>query len=740
VKLRTLVAAVLGTAGAVWALDASLQDRVRELELAGEARQARQLLEDALHAAPGDADVLEYAAHFADTRRDAEAVALYQRLADLPGLAVPRRQAALRRLIQLELAAGNRPAATARLADLMNTGVPAPELPQTPQPVFPMGYVEVPGPVRSFSRMAALSPDTAPDELLLSLARNIVTNGYQAISGTETFDQTEYLKLVLRYLSQARELDKFSGSGKVIRIETCDSEKTGELLKILGFRMRGGCGGDVVLETVNASRAFLAMDSGFPLAQLEQALRTNRPFEHDFKPTRIAVIFGSEYWLSVREKQAGEFIDAFLNDPSMCRLYLGLAKLDPETAADVRRAMPLQRIRAFAHVFDFFGGMFRIRNGVATVPGGARSAGAWAELAGVAPDQGAAFLEKIVTRDDGWMASYFDSLSRISGPSLDYLTEPARLKRFYAAIRGKVTSPGPARPVFRANTEMMLLTTRLNVVDGQVRIPGDTAIWKTFFSQHPSGKIDLRLAKAAPGWSAPDDVIEALFGLTPQGRGQRGAENLPRAQRSGPPPPETAGAGHGRAVDARLQDLRRPTDAAQRSAGALRLRHPDYLDAARAIDSIKDNTLHADAAGIFQALAGLWQIWYRNHEVPSDKAEIALQAVIAPFQKPKENSREIFDAGRTGLAGLLAACGVEPKANPQDKTLDLLAGSLTPVRSRHTRPAGRGTEPGARGSEAGQPEDALRFRRSARKPRPGREVRHCAVEPARGPPLRPQSA
>jgi hypothetical protein len=678
VKLRTLVAAVLGTAGAAWALDAGLQDRVRELELAGEARQARQLLDDALHSSPGDADVLECAARFADMRRDAEAAALYQRLADLPGLAVPRRQAALRRLIQLELAAGNRPAATAHLADLRNTGVAAPELPQTPQPVFPMGYVEVPGPLRNFSRMAALSPDLPSDDLLLALARNIVTNGYQAVSGTETLDQTEYLKLVLRYLSQARELDKFSGSGKVIRIETCDSEKTGELLKILGFRMRGGCGGDVVLETVNASRAFLAMDSGFPLAQLEQSLRTNRPFEHDFKPTRIPVIFGSEYWLAVKEKQAGEFIDAFLNDPAMCRLYLGLAKLDPETAEEVRKAMPLQRIRAFAHVFDFFGGMFRIRNGVATVPGGARSAGAWADLAGVAPDKGAAFLEKIVTRDDGWMASYFDSLSRISGPALDYLAEPGRLKRFYAAIRGRVTSPGPARPVFRANTEMMLLTTRLNVVGGQVRIPGNIAIWKTFFVQHPGTKMDARLAKAAPGWSAPDDVIEALFGLT-----RKAVDNEPLkiflalsdldCRRSKPLEPATVERliHDYKIFDAQLTLL---NEAPELSDSAIL----HYLDAAHAIDTIKDNALHADAAGIFQALAGLWQVWYRNHEVPPDKVELALEAVAGPFQKPKENSRDIFDAGRMGLAGLLSACGVEPQANPQDKTLDLLAGSLSP--------------------------------------------------------------
>jgi len=61
------------------------------------------------------------------------------------------------------------------------------------------------------------------------------------------------------------------------------------------------------------------------------------------------------------------------------------------------------------------------------------------------------------------MASYFDALSRITlnaanGAVQNYLTDPERLKRYYTAIRGRVTSPGPARPVFRSNTDMMLLT------------------------------------------------------------------------------------------------------------------------------------------------------------------------------------------------------------------------------------------------------------------------------------------
>ena len=79
------------------------------------------------------------------------------------------------------------------------------------------------------------------------------------------------------------------------------------------------------------------------------------------------------------------------------------------------------------------------------------------------PISGADFFDKLMSRDDGWLAGLYDALSRIHGPVQEYLTEPARMKRFYAAVRGKVTTPGPARPVFNSNADMMLLTTRLQL-------------------------------------------------------------------------------------------------------------------------------------------------------------------------------------------------------------------------------------------------------------------------------------
>src|SRR5690606_38692675 len=109
--------------------------------------------------------------------------------------------------------------------------------------------------------------------------------------------------------------------------------------------------------------------------------------------------------------------------------------------------------------------------------------------------------ERLLVRDDGWLAGYYDALARIDGPVLEYLTEPARLKRFYGALRGRVTSPGPARPVFRSNTDLMLLTSRLRMDrDGKPHIPGGVEVWKNLFINHPHGKYDGKLTRAASSW------------------------------------------------------------------------------------------------------------------------------------------------------------------------------------------------------------------------------------------------
>ena len=225
-------------------------------------------------------------------------------------------------------------------------------------------------------------------------------------------------------------------------------------------------------------------------------------------------------------------------------------------------------------MLDFFGGMFEIRDGKAVIPGGQRAAAGWTELAGVSPDQGAAFFDKLMAKDDGWLASLYDALARIQGPVKDYLTDPARMKRFYTAVRGRITSPGPARPVFRANTDMMLFTTRLRVdANGKPHIPGSLEVWRNLFLNHPQGKYDGKLTKLATTWKEPDDVLEALFALS-----RKAVENEPLKifmaisdiDRNRTTPAERR---HGRPPGARVSHLRQPVSALQRIAQHFRKVH-----------------------------------------------------------------------------------------------------------------------------------------------------------------------
>ncbi len=629
-------------------------EQIRKMEASGDRSGARAALAHAVQTDPNNVAVLTAYAEFLDRYGDPAARQVYGKLlAALEHSGDSARTAAVsHRIDLLRLEAGEHAMASGN----------SPKAKVEPWPTTP-----IPGPLRSFARMAAISPDALPEEILPALARNVVTNGYEASHSNEALEQTEYLKLVHRYLSQARELDKLA-EDKVIRIASCDAPNVADLIRILGFRMRGGCGSEVVLETVNAARAFLTTDSGFPVDKLEEALRTNRPFTYDYHPTMAPVLFGPEYWTAGIKDP--DFMTNFIGDPANCRLYLGLSKLDRGTAEALRKQATFTHLKAYAHVLDFFGSMFEIRDGKAVVPGGQRSAAAWAELVGVSPDKGAEFLDKLLAKDDGWLCSLYDALARIHGPVKDYLVDPVRMKRFYTAVRGRITSPGPARPVFRSNTDMMLFTTRLQVdADGKPHIPGNLDVWKDLFVKNPQGKYDGKLTRLATTWKDSDDVLEALFALC-----RKAVENEPLKifmaltdidrNRATPLKPETvARLSHDYRIYGSqysiFSESRRLTDDSIMQ----------FLDTAESISKLHDPLFRSDVAGSFQSLVGLWQIFLRQGTIPADKADsIFLRAwliVSATFTRIANCST----ASRNGVKALIGAT-----ATPQEHMVDLMAG------------------------------------------------------------------
>ena len=159
----------------------------------------------------------------------------------------------------------------------------------------------IPGPLKPFLRLAGISQKVSAEEVLPLLSRNVFTEGFQGTSRP-----TEFLVLLRRYVVQARELAELAGhSGTVIRVSNCDDASP--LLLILGYRTKGKCGDpELSLQTEDAERAFLAIDSGFPMAELEQTLQGGKPFEYAYTSTPAPVLFNESDWTKASTKNFKE--------------------------------------------------------------------------------------------------------------------------------------------------------------------------------------------------------------------------------------------------------------------------------------------------------------------------------------------------------------------------------------------------------------------------------------------------
>jgi len=527
--------------------------------------------------------------------------------------------------------------------------------------------ITIPGPLRSFLRMAGISQKASPEETLPLLANEVNLRGY--LRGRPT----EFLVLLLRYMQQARELTALAGPQGTIRVTNCEDAKP--LLAILGYRLRQACGPTTSVQTAEPERAFLTIDSGFPLADLEEALRGGKPFTLPFTSSQVPVLFEPSDWMANNETSK-DLVESLLHNPSLARLYGALARMDTETAVTLRQSPGLRKLVSSAAVLDFYGSHIYIRSGRVVVPGGSSAEAAWKDLVGAAPDSPGEFVTRLLAKDDGWLAALFDALSRVSQSQQAYFTQAGRLKHFYAALRGKDTSPGPARPVYRASPGLAILVTRLELDDpnGQPHIPGDLEVWKALFRSGGESRQSHDWAKRAGSWTAPDQLVEGLVALSrdPTLNGPLQAYlTISEIDRRRSPEKrlevETV-----RLLVGKFSQFgdQYPIFSEFHSLNDASI--TSFIKAAEALDSISAPVLKANALGIFQANVGLWQILARQGQIAGANLNDSWQQVVAPFSR-LSTATQLFDAGRTSLGKLLQAA-TGNSALSEDEIIAVLAG------------------------------------------------------------------
>lgn len=574
---------------------------------------------------------------------------------------------------------------------LAQSGAPQDPNPSSDRSATAQPEIAIPGPLRSFLRMAGISQKASPDDIVPLLARNIYAQGYEG--GTRP---TEFLILVNRYVQQARELTSLAGPDGVLRVSNCEEARP--LLRVLGYRPRQECGQSTAsLETADPEKAFLTIDSGFPLPELEQTLQGGKPFLYPYQASRVPVLFGASEWMAAGNKNDQQYskdlVDTLLHDPSMARLYWAFSRLDPETREALRKSLGVKKLIPDGSVLDFYGGYVSIRAGRVIVPGGDAAAPAWKSLVGIDPSSPGEFVQELLQRDKGWLAAYFDVLSRIPRTQQTYFTEPNRLRHFYDALRAPDRSSPATRGAFRPAPGLLLLVTRMQFEsDGRPQIPGNLEIWKEVLKQHNDSSIVREWGKRANRLSTPEQLLQTMFALsranTDVGPLQIFLTLTELDSRRDPQyrlAPDTVRLLAHR-FEAFSDQYRVFSEFPELSDASI----TQFLEVAGNLDHVYNAALRGNALGTFQANLGIWQILARQGQIPKAELNNSWQEAIKPFAKV-HSAGQVYDAGRSSLVEIVNAASGKRRVN-QDQLIELLAGPSQEgkdARSEHEEVANR---------------------------------------------------
>ena len=531
-------------------------------------------------------------------------------------------------------------------------------------------YIVIPGPLRSFLRMSGISQKASPEEVLPLLGHFVETYGYEG-SKEKSPKAAEALVLFRRYFQQAKALALLAGPDQSLHFANCDESKP--LLLVLGYKLRNGCG-DPALEVDDQEKAFVTVDSGFPLVDLEQALLDKKSFSTPYVSSRVPLIYTKRDWTGKEDSKDTEVVEALADNPALARLYWGLSRVDNGTRAELRKAEPVQRMVAQGSAMDFYGSNIAVRNGHVLVPGGPAAEPAWRTLVGGDPANAGDFVVRLLQKDGGSLAEYYDSIARAPLAQQTYFTASSRLTRFYTAFHGNDSSGDAVRSIFRPGADLLLLTTRVPLENGEPLVPGNLAAWKDSFHRKNATKAERQWAGKTGHWSGPDDLMEGLFALARTNYLISSLQmylTLSEIDRRRDPAhrmsPETV-----QTLISHFSKLRDQYQIFAEFSGLDDASMREFVKMTEKFDGMRDPLVRGDAMGIFEANIGLWQIFARQGQIPATELNTSWRKTIEPFG-PVGNSTQAFDAGRASLAEVVRAVTGKPDAS-QNRIIDLLAG------------------------------------------------------------------
>jgi hypothetical protein len=301
----------------------------------------------------------------------------------------------------------------------------------------------------------------------------------------------------------------------------------------------------------------------------------------------------------------------------------------------------------------------------------------WQEMAGANPGDPGKFIPRLLIKDHGWLAAYYDAMARASLSQQKHFAERQRMRLYYEAFRSPGTSPDAGmRVAFRPAPALLVLATRMDWdAEGAPYIPGNLQVWSQILQDKVDSKLLRNWGKRSGGTRGADQLAEAMFVFA-------------RLETDSSPLQiylYLSELDHRRAPGSRLSDA---------TVLLLAKKYPDFSDqylifsefpevtdesitrflsTAEAINRISDHMLRGNAMGVFQANVGLWQILARQGQIPRSRLNSSWSEVIKPFGQFTSQA-QLVTAGRTSVEEVFRAATGSANGS-QDELINLLAGA-----------------------------------------------------------------
>jgi hypothetical protein len=367
------------------------------------------------------------------------------------------------------------------------------------QSVTPGDVVLVPGTAAGLARALGIESPMPRSRIVREAIRIVFIGPDDEKANPKLGRLKQYLGVVGEYEAQLAAATADGTISLALARQKPARDRLESLLDATGFRLREKDGAYRVEKRDgddNAARRTILAEAGLDLDALGRDLNAGRTFTARLPADEVPLPFTPAAWSTALEKNVTPrtLLPTILTDRKAAYIYYGATALDEATqtflVANPELLGRLYRDNAAEFATTSCG--LRVRGTRVLVPGGERAEALWQLLVGERPDDAVNFVRRVFSRDEGRLAYFYDTVSRLdpsrqafalgfAAPNAGVRQE--RFRALYDTTGTAITGWKPSlHPFLRNFGDFGDVLARVKALpDGRLATPAWSNLWKAVF-------------------------------------------------------------------------------------------------------------------------------------------------------------------------------------------------------------------------------------------------------------------